>query len=84
MEKLLSDKVMEELNRWKLPDKNTVNDDREMTENEWAMQQHITTLTAERNHYQSALEGIANLMNKPTAGLSNACAIARAALDGEG
>ena len=41
-------------------------------------------VTAERNHYQSALEGIANLMNKPTAGLSNACAIARAALDGEG
>ena len=38
----------------------------------------------ERDRYRDALERIANLQAKPTAGLSNACALARAALDGEG
>ena len=41
-------------------------------------------LCAERDRYREALERVADLLAKPTAGLSNACAIANAALDGKG
>ena len=37
----------------------------------------------ERDRYREALERVADLLAKPTAGFGNACAIATAALDGE-
>ena len=43
----------------------------------------MAEMIAKRERYREALEQIAGLSHKPTAGLRNACAIARAALDGE-
>ena len=43
----------------------------------------LAEMIAKRERYRAALEQIAGLSHKPTAGLRNACAIARAALDGE-
>ena len=43
----------------------------------------MAEMIAKRERYREALEQIAGLLHKPTAGLRNACAIARAALDGE-
>jgi hypothetical protein len=43
----------------------------------------MAEMIAKHDRYQAALEQIAGLSHKPTAGLRNACAIARAALDGE-
>ena len=60
-----------------------MSDDREMTKNEWATQQHINVLTADRDRYRDAVRAIGEL-----AWCEN-CApgynlIVSALLDGEG